>query len=547
MSDKLQNSSAYTDEKRRFIYTIRFQFTLIFFLLIAGTIFSFWFLNTTFLENFYERRTKQEFIQVYNRLLEASDEGRLSSDSLDVEIDKISSRNNINILVISGESNSLIFYGSDKRTMIQRLWDNITENTRDLDSALSGSTAQQDNKEIERHIGDGSELSADGLKENFYNINTLETTDNYTIHVVLDVRTNTEAMEMWGILNDNNYFLMRSPMTSISHNTRIATSFITILGIMATLIGALVALFIATNVTAPIRELTLISERMKQLDFSVKYTGSSKNEIALLGNNINELSTTLEKTISELKTANNQLEQDIRKKEEIEEMRQDFLSNVTHELKTPLALIQGYAEGLQDGIAEDPESAQFYCDVIIEESGKMNRMVQKLLTLNQLEFGNNAVNMEHFDIVEHLRGYLRSASLLADQQGVKITMSRKDPIFVWADPFLVEEVFMNYYSNALNHVSGDKQIDVKFTDMNGRVRVSVFNTGSPIPEESVQHLWEKFYKVDKARTRKYGGSGVGLSIVKAIMKLMNQDYGVINHSNGVEFWFELETSNKTEK
>ena len=123
-------------------------------------------------------------------------------------------------------------------------------------------------------------------------------------------------------------------------------------------------------------------------------------------------------------------------------------------------------------------------------------------------------------------------------------MEEYPPIHVWADEFMVEEVFNNYFTNAMNHVAGNRVIDVKLTSRSNLVRVSVFNTGIPIPEDSLPHIWEKFYKVDKARTREYGGSGVGLSIVKAIMDAMNQKYGAINYDNGVEFWFELEVSGK---
>ena len=113
-------------------------------------------------------------------------------------------------------------------------------------------------------------------------------------------------------------------------------------------------------------------------------------------------------------------------------------------------------------------------------------------------------------------------------------------INVWGDEFKVEEVFMNYFSNAINYAQGEKVIDVKIEREGQKVKVSVFNTGNPIPEESIAHLWEKFYKVDKARTREYGGSGIGLSIVKAIMESMNQSYGVTNYENGVAFWFTLD-------
>ena len=222
-------------------------------------------------------------------------------------------------------------------------------------------------------------------------------------------------------------------------------------------------------------------------------------------------------------------------------MRKEFLSNVSHELKTLIALIQGYAEGLREGINDDAESRDFYCEVIMDEAAKMNTMVKKLLTLNQLEFGNDLINMERFDIVALIRNYIQSAAILTKQNEIEVRMEKYAPIYVWADEFKVEEVFMNYFSNAANHCSGEKIIDVKLEQFDGGVRINVFNTGEPIPEEAIGHIWEKFYKVDKARTREYGGSGVGLSIVKAIMDSMNQNYGVENYINGVLFWFELET------
>ena len=177
----------------------------------------------------------------------------------------------------------------------------------------------------------------------------------------------------------------------------------------------------------------------------------------------------------------------------------------------------------------------------MDEASKMNNMVKKLLTLNQLEFGNDNVTMERFDIVSLIKNYLQSAEILCRQKDVKVIMKEYQPIYVWADEFMVEEVFGNYFSNAMNHVADDKVIDVKLLVKEKTVRISVFNTGEPIPEESISHIWEKFYKVDKARTREYGGSGVGLSIVKAIMDALNREYGVENYNNGVEFWFELET------
>ena len=224
------------------------------------------------------------------------------------------------------------------------------------------------------------------------------------------------------------------------------------------------------------------------------------------------------------------------------ERQQTFFQNASHELKTPIALIQGYAEGLQDNINDDEESRQFYCDVIIDEAGKMNQMVKKLLTLNQLEFGNDQVNMERFDLTSLIQGVIQSSQILAQQAEVEIMFHQTEPLHVWGDEFKVEEVITNYVTNAIHYAKNEKKIDIRCTQENGVIRTSVFNTGDAIPEEELDKIWIKFYKVDKARTREYGGSGIGLSIVKAIMESMNQQCGVKNYDNGVEFWFTLDTT-----
>lgn len=215
--------------------------------------------------------------------------------------------------------------------------------------------------------------------------------------------------------------------------------------------------FIGNSFAKPILQITDIAKRMSELDFDVKYPVTTSDEIGVLGGSINVLSETLETTISELKTANNELQKDIENKIQIDEMRKEFLSNVSHELKTPIALIQGYAEGLQDNINEDKESREFYCDVIIDEAKKMNKMVKKLLTLNQIEFGKDQAAFERFDIVSLIRNVMQSALLLAGQKEAEMSFDQEyGPVYVWADEYMVEEVVTNYISNAINHVDYEK-------------------------------------------------------------------------------------------
>ena len=172
-------------------------------------------------------------------------------------------------------------------------------------------------------------------------------------------------------------------------------------------------------------------------------------------------------------------------------MRKEFLSNVSHELKTPIALVQGYAEGLQECINDDAESRNFYCEVIIDEASKMNQMVKNLLALNELEFGNEVVTMEHFDLTAMIHNILQSAQILFEQKQVRLVFEEQEAIYVWANEYKLQEVFHNYISNALNHVDGEKIIKVTIQRQKEQVRVGVFNTGNPIPKQDIEKIWDK--------------------------------------------------------
>lgn len=378
------------------------------------------------------------------------------------------------------------------------------------------------------------------------NCEQIKKEDSYAVYKVFDDRIGSNYIELTGQLPDDYWLYLRANYTGIQENAAVSNRFLIVVGIAVLIISIILIFFIANRYTRPILKLAKWAQEMRSLDFSSRYEVDREDEIGVLGNSMNELSEKLEKTISELKTANNELQHDIERRSEQEQMRQEFLANVSHELKTPIALIQGYAEGLSENIHEDEESREFYCEVIMDEADKMNKMVKKLLSLNQLEFGENQVVLEHFDLAGVLDSVVDANEILFRQKEVALRFSRPESLMVWADEYMVEEVLSNYISNALNHVhavgeDGGGQIEIKHEELDGKVRISVFNTGDPIPEEDIDRIWTKFYKVDKARTREYGGNGIGLSIVKAVMDAHNQAFGVKNYDNGVEFWLELET------
>ena len=487
-------------------HSIRRQFATIFITLMAMTIFLCWVLNTTLLEKYYIENKKEVLLSAYRSINEASNEGSTSSEQFQIEVQKISGIYNINVLVINANSQPVTSSVHDYDVLVRDLLDHVFATMTDAESEK----------------------------------NVLEQTAQYTIQNSYEKRTNINYIEMWGFLDNGNPFIMRTALEGIRDSVKIANRFLMYIGIIAAIISGVVIWMISRRITTPILQLAELSQKMTNLDFEVKYTGDEKNEIGVLGLHMNEMSDKLEQTISELKTANNELLNDIEKKEQMDEMRRDFLSNVSHELKTPIALVMGYAEGLKMNINDDPESREFYCDVIMDEAQKMDVLVKKLLTLNQLEFGNEVVTLERFDVVELIRNYLSTVTILIESAEAEVSFEQVEPIYVWGDEFKVAEVLTNYFTNALNHLSGDKMIRITVTQENEKARISVFNTGESIPTESIPYLWDKFYKVDKARTREYGGSGIGLSIVKAIMESMNQEYGVSNCGDGVEFWIELE-------
>lgn len=508
--------------------SLRLEFAVLFFALTAGTILIILLANSFFLERFYNREKQERLEETYERLNEAAASNSIESIAFGTELTQIANKDNMNILVIDEESQTVRSMTTDIDIMMIRMWDNILETTNELPDDFNTKQVQH--------------WQADKMAPDYYIVRRLVNEPGTRVQIVLDKSTGTQFMERWGMLSNGSYYLLRTAMDSIRASAMVANRFILMVGGFVVILGLAISMILANRISRPMIQMTELSQRMRRLDFTAKYDGQAHNEIQILGENMNDLAETLEGTISELKNANAKLQQDIERRDKTEAMQREFISNVTHELKTPIALIQGYAEGLQDGMAEESEDRDYYCGVIVDEAQKMNHMVQQFLSLSHLEYGQtNEMNYENFDITELVKGYIRTGGLLAKDQGIEVKIEASRPIYVWADQFYAEEVFQNYFTNAVHHCAGDKVIDIRFEQKENKVRIGVFNTGNPIPEESIPRLWEKFYKVDKARTRQYGGSGVGLSIVKAIMELIHEEYGVKNYDNGVEFWFELAT------
>lgn len=331
------------------------------------------------------------------------------------------------------------------------------------------------------------------------------------------------------------------PYAYIEQNSSLNLVFLVIAGGCALLICLIFAYGVSRWFSRPLIAMAGLADRMSELDFSTKYQGGSTDEIGQLGQSLNRLSAYLEQTIRELRQSNEQLAQEIKEKERIDNMRQEFIVNVSHELKTPIALIQGYAEGLTAGVADDPEDRKYYCDTIADEADHMNKLVMQLLNLSRLELGAEQTYSEDIDLHELCAEAVRKTAVLCESRG--LTVEYDDTcITVRTDGDLLDQVLMNYLSNAIRYTVDGGKIKISAKQTGDCVRLTVFNEGDGLPEEELPKIWEKFYRTDRARTREAGGTGIGLSLVRAIADTLHGSCGVENVEGGIVFWFELSAS-----
>lgn len=539
------------------IHSIKFKITLLLVVTVTCLVAMLIGFNSIFSEKVYMNRKQKSMINSYenvNEIMQKYTDLQIDKDTMCADMENISTAKGISVLVVDSSWCTIYVSTQGDDSMMERLRmsifnGDIFKNNGSQDKAPEPKEQEDDSdnpadkddkKEHRKRLEDIIDMSGTSLVENR---TIISSNDNYTLQKVYDERLGDYYLEIWGTLDNGYSIILRTPIQGIKDNVNISTTFIKYVGGAILAVGIIAAFVVSTYITRPIKQLSNIAEKMSEMDFNARYEGSDKGEIGLLGKSMNNMSEKLEQNIAELKKANLELKKDIDKKEKLEIMRTDFLSNVSHELKTPIALIQGYAEGLKEGITDDPESMEFYCDVIMDEANKMNTMVKRLLTLNQIEFGNDEPEMERFDINELIASVADANAIRAGQKNMSIVFdNRNEHNFVWADEYKTEEVLTNYISNALNHCDGKRAIEVRTekSENGGTITVTVYNSGKNIADEDLERIWEKFYKTDKARTREYGGNGIGLSIVKAIMDSMGQEYGVRNVSDGVEFWFNLD-------
>ena len=459
--------------------------------LVAGTIMLCWFINTSFLEKYYMLNKQDSLIDGYDVINGASETGELNSSEFDVTFDNLCANGNIAVMIIS--SNRAIVRSSvnDNQVILMEFMNILFGDDRNQTEILQRS-------------------------------------DNYVIQKQTDTRLSSEYMVLYGTLSNGNLILMRTAVESIRESAKISNQFLVYVGVLAIAISAIVTVFVSKRITTPISELTDISKRMTELDFDAKYVskGHRKNEIDELGEHFNRLSCALESTISELKSANNELKQDIEKKTEIDEMRKEFLSIVSHELKTPMTSMKVLADSLLEQENVPVEMYQEFMGDIAKEIDRENKIITDLLSLVKMDKKGQTLNIESMNINNLLEQILKRLRPIAQQKNVEIVMESFRPVTAEIDETKFSLAISNLVENAIKYNRDNGWVHVSLNADHKFFYIKVEDSGIGIPEEDQAYIFERFYRVDKSHSREIGGTGLGLSIVKHGALLHNAEIHV---------------------
>lgn len=308
--------------------------------------------------------------------------------------------------------------------------------------------------------------------------------------------------------------------------------------ILAIIISLVIAWIYSKSISNPLLKLTKVADKMAGMDFSIKSTHSSDDELGVLSNSLNILSTNLDEALTDVKEANKQLVIDMEKEKQQEKVRREFVANISHELKTPLGIIKGFAEGIKDGIKK--EKTDYYLEVILDEIEKMNTLILDMLELSKFETGK-IEDKEEFEIIKLINKAVTLLEIPISDKKLKIDI-KGDFTNVYGVKFQIDQVIMNLISNAVKYCTNNTTIIITGEIIDHTNYIYIYNEGNSLTKEELESIWLRFYKIDKSHNRQSGGTGLGLAIVKAILDGHGSDYGVINKQNGVEFYFNITTN-----
>ena len=357
-----------------------------------------------------------------------------------------------------------------------------------------------------------------------------------------DVDGGSDRIRLLGKLEQGGkiyYIAIRLSVKSIRDELRTTSIFILYSSTFVLILGGGLVYIIASQLSKPIVAINQVAVNVSEMDFDTRVPEYNlKDEIGSLARNINIMADRLQDNIKYLTEANKKLEEDNEYMNKVDEQRKEFIANISHELKTPLAILTGYTEMLNTDVPGIDKS--FYYETILDETHKMDILIKNLLSLTNMENSLAQLQTQEFSLVELTARIYRKSEVLLKNKGILCEFQSKSRGMVVGDPYYIEEAISNYLSNAISYTDSGKHILVKVESIENEMVVSVFNEGITIREDHLEKIWNSFYREDKSRTRtSQNNVGLGLYIVRSIMDAHHGKYGVRNREDGVEFWLSL--------
>lgn len=338
---------------------------------------------------------------------------------------------------------------------------------------------------------------------------------------------------------NNEYIIGITSLEQVTEASGISLQLNLYFAIISVVILTFISVIYSNTISKPLVKINRIAKKIAKLDFKEKCVVERNDEIGSLSESINVMSSNLEEALMSLRRANVKLKEDIEKERQLEKMRKEFIADVSHELKTPIALIKGYAEGIQDEVLDKEEAVK----IIIDESDKMTKLVMDMINLSQLENGTFKMKKERFNLSETIKAVADKSKALCYDRKIDFEEKIDEDLYVYGDNVRLEQVLLNYLSNGIRHCYDEGEMIVTATRKDNSVLVEVENTGDHIDDHEIDKIWEKFYKIDKGRKRD-GSTGLGLSITKNIINVHGGNVAVENTEKGVKFSFSIPYSNK---
>lgn len=363
----------------------------------------------------------------------------------------------------------------------------------------------------------GAETSVENsyYKKDFINSNLSK-----KVYTLINPRFKNKTI-IYGIkLDDSNYAFVSASLEPIDTTITVLKNQFIYVTMLVIILSLIVSYFVSRKISSGVIKINKEAKKLSKGNFDVKFD----TDQPIL--ELSELAETLEYTKDELSKTEN--------------LRRELLANVSHDLKTPLTMIKAYAEMVRDVTYKDDTKRTKDLNIIIEETDRLNVLVNDILELSKIQSGTQKLTIEQFDLEKFVKNIIKRYDIMSENKKYKFKVSINKNIIVSADRKRIEQVMYNLINNAINYTGDDKKIIINALELENTVRIEVKDTGKGIDKEELENIWDKYYKIDKTHSREQVGSGVGLSIVKNILINHNCNYGVESiKGNGTTFYFEL--------